>query len=543
MNFLKKRKETIGIITSTAVAVAVLLFICQACMTSHRGRTDVPDTVIEISGRDFDDLPDDGRPGFGPTPYEFSLEEIGPSDVYLPNVTPSSTPAGSLAPSPTPAPTSRPAISCEGDKVRYKDNGNVITAEGDIRVTYKDMELTADRVTVYALRREAFAEGNVTLTQGDNSISSDKIRYDFIKEQGTLSPGDGYYDPWFGRAETVDVEGKEKVEFIEGQATTDDYDDPDYYLEAKKVTIYPDDKIVMHNAAIYVGSVPLFWLPYYRRSLKDDCRGSFIYPGYRNTWGFFLLTGYQWCAPGVWITPHLDYRYRRGLAYGLDGRFYVGDTGKGDWQTYYLQDEGYEDSDDDISTRERYLIEFNYRQSLFYRIQSYFSFHYLSDPTIRQDFFRSEYDSDSQPESYLYLNRRWDEISLSFKIRPRINDFYTITEKLPEAKLQVQEFQLGESDFYYQGENSATNFKKKYGGESSSRYESFRFDTYHQMSYNRKFFGWLNIYPAVSIRGDYYSRGPGDPVDYGSGVSAAVSSSPTPKPSPTPRPPDRRDFW
>jgi len=527
-----KNRKNINRLSWALFLPVVILIILQACMPSRSKEPGVSGEYMAPPGRDLNHDPESAS-------YEFSDELIGPSDIVLPSLTP----VNVLFPTPTPAPTPRAAIVCEGDKVRYSDNGNKITAEGNVRVGYKNMEITADKITVYAARKEAYAEGNVTLTQGDNVIAADKIRYDFIKERGTVSPGSGFYSPWYGKAATLDAEGKEKVEFVDGVATTCDLDEPHYGLEASKITIYLDDKIIMHNVAVYVGSVPVFWVPYFQRSLKDSCRGSYLYPGYRSNWGFFLFAGYQWCAPGIVINPHIDYRYLRGFAYGLDGRFYIGDTGKGNWQTYYMQDEGYEGDDGEISTRERYLIEFNYRQNLIYRIQSSFSFNYLSDYNIRKDFFRSEYDSDSQPESYAYLSRRWGEVTLSLKFRPRLNDFYTVVEKLPEVKLQVQEFQLWDSDFYYQGSNSASNFKKKYGGEGSARYESFRFDTFHQVSYSRKFFGWLNIYPAVSLRGDFYSRGPGDPINYGSGVSAVDTSSPTPEPSPTPAPPDRRDFW
>ncbi|MDP8215154.1 MAG: hypothetical protein RAO92_04520 [Candidatus Euphemobacter frigidus] len=466
-----------------------------------------------------------------------------PTQTILPFFSPEPSPTICLTPgqpmisSPTPGPTPRPAIVCEGDRVTYRDNGKIIVAEGNVKIGYKGLELTADRVKVYVERKEAFAEGNVTLTQGNNVITTDKIRYDFIKEQGILSPGSGYYAPWYGRAETVETEGEKKISFTEGFATIDDYDQPDYRLEASKFIIYPDDKLIAHNIIFYVGDVPIFWLPYYRRTLKDKCGGFFLYPGYRNSWGLFFLSGYNWCVPGLKSTFHLDYRYRRGLAYGLDGRFYVGDSGKGEWQTYYLKDQEYEDYGGEKSTRERYLVEFDYRQELFSRIGSYLSVHYLSDATIRRDFFRRQYDADSQPESYLYLDRRWDNVNLSLKVRPRLNKFYNVVEKLPEAKLQVQEFQLWDSDFYYQGTNSATNFKKKYANLASTSYESGRFDTFHQLSYSDKYFGWLNFYPSVSIRGDFYTKGPGDPEEV---ITPIPDASPTPEPV---EPPERHDFW
>ncbi|MDP8235015.1 MAG: putative LPS assembly protein LptD [Candidatus Erginobacter occultus] len=136
----------------------------------------------------------------------------------------------------------------------------------------------------------------------------------------------------------------------------------------------------------------------------------------------------------------------------------------------------------------------------------------------------------------MYLDRRWGDITLNLEVQPRLNDFYRVTEKLPEVKLQAQEFQLGESDFYYQGQNSYSYLTRKYAGEAAARYESGRFDTFHQLSYSRKFFGWLNILPSASLRYDFYTRGPDRSEDPESGEE-------TPEPSPTPEPVEERDFW
>lgn len=471
-----------------------------------------------------------------PTPAPLSWSET--------TVQPTAGPASSPAAAATPPPPPPAALVCEADRLRYRDGGNLITAEGNVRVGYRNILLTSDRATVYVERKEAYAEGNVTLTQGDNVITSDKIRFDFITEEGIMSPGGGYYEPWFGRADILEVEGREKVTFFDGSATTCDEEDPHYHLEAGRLIIYPDDKLVAHNVTFYIGKVPVFWVPWYRRSLKDDCRGSFFYPGYRNKWGFFFLSGYHWCAPGLNTTLHLDYRYRRGWAYGFDGRFYPGADGRGEWQTYYLEDKRYEDPDGEITVKERYLLEFKYRQPLPYRVNSYIALSHASDSTVRKDFFRREYNADSQPSSYLYLSRRWGDLNLSLEVQPRLNDFEKATERLPEAKLQVQEFAIGESDFYYQGENSYSVLNRKLADQSSAIYESDRFDTYHRLSYSRKLFGWLNILPSTSLRYDFYTRGPSreDAPENDSGADPETDPA-APTPAPTPELPEERDFW
>lgn len=451
-------------------------------------------------------------------------------------------------------PSSQPRapIICEGDRLRYRDGGNLIEAEGNVRIGYGTALLTADRALVYLDRKEAYAEGNVVLVQGDNVITSDKIRYDFLTEEGIMAPGAGYYDPWFGRSEIVESEGREKVIFYDGHTSTCDAEVPHYRLKAGKLIVYPDDKLIAHNVTFYVGQVPVLWLPYFRRSLKDDCRGFFLYPGFRNKWGFFFLSGYHWCAPGIETILHLDYRYRRGWAYGLSGEFFPGAEGRGEWQTYYLQDQGYETWAGKQPTTERYILEYNHRQPLPFRIGSTLSLNYASDRTVRKDFFRKQYDADAQPRSYLFFDRKWDPLVLSLEVQPRLNDFYQTTERLPEVKLQVREFQIGESDFYYQGQNSYSWLTRKFPNESSARYKSDRFDTFHQLSYSRKLFGWLNILPSTSLRYNYYTRGPArhspdEPDLPGNGGELDPAFEPEdgegPEPEPTPEPPEERDIW
>src|SRR6202008_2714322 len=35
-------------------------------------------------------------------------------------------------------------------------------------------------------------------------------------------------------------------------------------------------------------------------------------------------------------------------------------------------------------------------------------------------------------------------------------------------------------------------------------YAAFRFDTFHQLTYPKTYFGWLSIVPRVGVRGTYY---------------------------------------
>ncbi|HOO76268.1 MAG TPA: LPS assembly protein LptD [bacterium] len=442
------------------------------------------------------------------------------------------TPSPGPSPLPTPVVSESSALRCSGDSVRYLSDGKVIVAEGSIFLAYKDIEITADRITVYVDRKEAYAQGGVTLKRGDDFIRAEALRYDFVREEGMVGESTGYFKPMFGQARRIITTDNDQADLQQGTVTTDDYTRPDYYMEASEVTVYFNDYVSIWSPVVYVGGVPVFWLPYFYRSLKMDCRGSFLYPGYKNTWGMYVLSGYNWCTEGLNLTGHLDYRYLRGVALGLDGLFVPWESGQGEWQTYYLQDLAYEDPDTgEKEHKERYLAEFWGRQDLFWDVYGDLSLHYLSDDDIRREFFRNEYRADSQPKSYLFFGKNTTDLAISLEIRPRLNDFWEVNEKLPEAKFQIKEIALGESDFYYQGDNSYVVYRHMEAGEGSPAYETDRADTYHRLSYTRKFFGWLNLNPYVSLRGTYYTKGPPD---------EAASASPAA--TPTPEPEERTDF-
>lgn len=451
-------------------------------------------------------------------------------------------PSPAFSPSPLPVPTPRSPIVIEGDRVRYLRGGEVIKGEGNVRIGYQDMTLSADRVTFYVQRKEAYAEGDVRLEWKDDYLTTDKLRFDFIKQKILLIPADGHFSPFYGRARKVKADrARNEVIFSGGSVTTCDLEKPHYRLEAKKIYIYPDDKIVGHNMVFYLYDLPLLWFPYFRRSLKDRCQGSFLYPGWKSSWGFYFLSGYHLCFPNLHLTSHLDYRYRNGWAYGLDGRFRTGAKGKGNWQSYYLKDQNYE-TEDGYTEQERYLNDFYYSYEFPARVKGMLAAHYYSDASVRRDFFRREYESDSQPSSFAYLVRSAHNYTLSVKLEPKLNKFYKVTEKLPELKLDTSEIPLGRSGFYYQGTDSYTNFRKVYAGETSPAYRSGRLDSYHRLSYTRKLLGWLNVNPGVSLRETYYSRGPGR-TEEGSAPASTPAVSPAVSPTPVPDPFDRKDIW
>ena len=138
--------------------------------------------------------------------------------------------------------------------------------------------------------------------------------------------------------------------------TTSDYANPGYRFKASTITVYPNNRVVLHNMVLYAGSVPIFYFPYFVYALDDKqdfglSSGTQIQAGSKSNWGFFLLNSYTTrISEDLRPTFRFDYRVDRGVAGGMDLRYKAGEpydpNKQGQWQprvsgkikTYYADD-------------------------------------------------------------------------------------------------------------------------------------------------------------------------------------------------------------
>src|SRR5207249_4397780 len=86
--------------------------------------------------------------------------------------------------------------------------------------------------------------------------------------------------------------------------------------------------------------------------------------------------------------------------------------------------------------------------------------HYQSDFAVVRDFFEREYAQNSQPNSFLEVNRFWQNFSLDTYVQPRFNEFLETVERLPDVKLTGYRQQLGDTPVYYESESSAGYYRR-----------------------------------------------------------------------------------
>src|SRR6185436_14810637 len=95
--------------------------------------------------------------------------------------------------------------------------------------------------------------------------------------------------------------------------TTDDLAEPGFRIRGQTMILVPGEYVEMKHATLYLGDIPVFYWPYYRRRLVDHPLNFEFLPGYRSLYGAYLHTtiNASWTSD-LSAEFHVDYRVKRG---------------------------------------------------------------------------------------------------------------------------------------------------------------------------------------------------------------------------------------
>ena len=376
---------------------------------------------------------------------------------------------------------------------------------------YGEVTLTADRAEFNLVTGEIRAIGSVVLQHAGELWRGDEINYNFrTREIGTATfrAGD---NPFYIRGQGVGANpSNQTYTATNAVVTTDDMSNPAFRVRGKKLTVVPNEYIEIEDAVAYMGNVPVFYYPKYRRELKRHEQNFVFVPGFRTTYGPYLLTTLNsYWNENLSTELHLDYRVDRGFGVGPGVFYNFKRWGRAEAEYYYLNDQ---DPMTNVfsgaplpSDRDRFKFNYSARPYTNFTLKS--SVNYQSDSQVIRDFFEEEYVRNSQPSTYVEAQQAWDNFSLNIFAQPQINDFFDTIERLPEIRFTGARQQLGASPFYYETETSAGWYQQSYAG--SPTFSAWRGDTFHQLLLPQNLFGWLNVTPRASGRYTTYGEANG----------------------------------
>ncbi|HNQ90953.1 MAG TPA: LPS assembly protein LptD [Verrucomicrobiota bacterium] len=405
------------------------------------------------------------------------------------------------------------ALSDQGT-LDYDENTGILADPAGIRVTYGDASLTALRIVLNRDTTEVQAEGNVHLERGTELWTGDRLEYNFQTRSMRTGAFRTGMRPFFAAGEGLEGDIPAQTHSATNAfVTTDDVAEPGYRVKARQLTFVPGKYLEARHATLYLGKVPVFYFPKYRRHFDRHPNHWVVLPGYRSLYGPFLLNTYHWSiATNLSADLHLDYRYKRGVAGGPDFFYNLGRWGQGEFKAYALHDD---DPDVDELNRpidpDRYRIRFAHSAYLLTNLTAQVSVNAMSDAQMLRDFFEAEYRNDVQPKSFVELDKFWSNFSLNLYVQPQVNDFDQTVERLPDVKLTGLRQQLGVTPVFYESESSMGYYRFR-GGDfaPATNHAALRADTYHELLLPQTLGGWLNVTPRIGGRYTVYGDDEGD---------------------------------
>ena len=352
-----------------------------------------------------------------------------------------------------------PPITFKANFLKWNPHSSFLYGEEKATLTYQDMKVVADKIEANLNSLEFQAQGNIFLKVKGYEVRGESLWFSLKKGKGTLTLPWGENGPIIFKAKKAQFSSA-TITLEDGQFTTCDLSPPHYRIKAKQIQIIPKEKITARNATLYIGSIPVFWIPLFIRYLSEGKgirRNRMIFPrfGYNDFTGWHIKTGYQfYISPSLGGIFHLDYLSKCGWAEGID-LFHQSGRANASLESYYIKERN--------SKIERGMGRLRYWQALSNFSCVKLKLDYFTDKEFLGDYFPKIAPEKKQilPSSLSFDS--WGENrNFRFLLQPKINPFpQEWEEMLPQIKFNLLPQKIGRSNFYVQETTQITNFKEK----------------------------------------------------------------------------------
>jgi lipopolysaccharide assembly outer membrane protein LptD (OstA) len=188
-----------------------------------------------------------------------------------------------------------------GDVIEYFADRQNIRLIGNATLRYKDSSLSAKRIDFSSKLDLLEATGNPILEETGQKMYGDDMGYDMDTEAGVILNGQTKYGEGYYEGRDLFKVGRDILKVYGSTYTTCDLIVPHYCLRANKMKVYVDNKIVSGPIFLYIGEMPVFYLPFFVNNIKRERSSGFLRPnfdvGINSREGRFIRgLGYFWAT-------------------------------------------------------------------------------------------------------------------------------------------------------------------------------------------------------------------------------------------------------
>ncbi|MBT1071157.1 LPS-assembly protein LptD [Pelotalea chapellei] len=356
-------------------------------------------------------------------------------------------------------------ISVKADSINHDQTEDIVTADGNVEVTWEGNRLTAEKASYIRAKGVLIATGNVIMTKGENVLRGSSALFNFQTGQGDVNNATGSIGlsnaMISGSKITRNADGTFKLNGSE--LTTCNAPTPSWKFGAESLDVNPEGYAIGRNLIFYVKDVPVLYLPWMAFPIVRERKSGLLIPdiGYSKTRGAKInIPFYLVIAPNQDALFNLDIQSKRGVGTGLDyryarkrgsegifGGYLIYDSPQGRWRGQVVQNH-----------KEVHSPDLNLRMNV----------NLTSDRNFLQDFgeLNGEYNRQSSDTTVNAL-KTWQHYALTANLRYTENYYATTNtetlQTLPEIGLAAVRQQLLSSPFYFDMDATASNFYRETG--------------------------------------------------------------------------------
>lgn len=188
-----------------------------------------------------------------------------------------------------------------GDVIEYFAGTENIRLIGNASLQYKNSSLTAQKIDFSSKLDLLEATGNPILEETGQKMYGDDMGYDMNSEAGVILEGQTKYGEGYYEGKDLFKVGKDILKVYNSTYTTCDLKIPHYCLRSNKMKVYVGDKIVSGPIFLYIGEIPVFYLPFFANNIKHERSSGLLRPnfdfGLNSREGRFVRgLGYYWAT-------------------------------------------------------------------------------------------------------------------------------------------------------------------------------------------------------------------------------------------------------
>ena len=382
----------------------------------------------------------------------------------------------------------------------------------DIVLNNAGIILKAKKLILNYKTKDIIAQGDVQLRDKNFTSHSTRITGNLQSNNYTITNPRMKYGHWKFNSQNMGVHNKQFFTHKVVLTTCNKQEHSHHYnIVADKVIYTSARGFRAYDSIVYLHGFPILYLPYFPGELNLSDGPFVIRPAYSSSWGATLLTTLPYHrSENLNASLLLDWRYRRGLALGHKTSY---KTAKSSTEFVVY---GIDDKDSPLEggfigrskvKNQRYRLSFKHSSQIAKQTYLKSFVEYNSDSLFASEFFRGGRENYSTNYGSAILEHNSGIFDISFLIAPRVNEFTTSVERLPEFSFGITKYNLF-SNLYYSNQTAVSNLRINWFSDNRFRidnYQTTRFDSKHFLHYYSNV-GAVKILPRAGVRFINYDK-------------------------------------